>query len=143
MSYLESYLQRIRANGNNALADAIKKTVDDVVPQYISNFSFNEHVVSLLVGDVQSGKTSHMFGLMCAAADESFTNFILLTTDNILLQQQTYKRAERDLCDFCVCDENDYLKFVQNNLHKPAVIVLKKNTSVLKQWKNNLFKTTK
>lgn len=141
MSYLESYLQRIRANGNNALADAIKKTVDDVVPQYISNFSFNEHVVSLLVGDVQSGKTSHMFGLMCAAADESFTNFILLTTDNILLQQQTYKRAERDLCDFCVCDENDYLKFVQNNLHKPAVIVLKKNTSVLKQWKNNLSST--
>ena len=141
MRYLESYLQRIRANGNNALADAIKKTVDDVVPQYISNFSFNEHVVSLLVGDVQSGKTSHMFGLMCAAADESFTNFILLTTDNILLQQQTYKRAERDLCDFCVCDENDYLKFVQNNLHKPAVIVLKKNTSVLKQWKNNLSST--
>lgn len=82
-----------------------------------------------------------MFGLMCAAADESFTNFILLTTDNILLQQQTYKRAERDLCDFCVCDENDYLKFVQNNLHKPAVIVLKKNTSVLKQWKNNLSST--
>lgn len=141
MSYLESYLQRIRANGNNALADAIKKTIDDVIPQYISNFSFNEHVVSLLVGDVQSGKTSHMFGLMCAAADESFTNFILLTTDNILLQQQTYKRAERDLCDFCVCDENDYLKFVQNNLHKPAVIVLKKNTSVLKQWKNNLSST--
>lgn len=141
MSYLESYLQRIRANGNNALADAIKKTVDDVVPQYISNFSFNDHVVSLLVGDVQSGKTSHMFGLMCAAADESFTNFILLTTDNILLQQQTYKRAERDLCDFCVCDENDYLKFVQNNLRKPAVIVLKKNTSVLKQWKNNLAST--
>lgn len=141
MSYLESYLQRIRTNGNNALADAIKKTVDDVVPQYISNFSFNDHVISLLVGDVQSGKTSHMFGLMCAAADESFTNFILLTTDNILLQQQTYKRAERDLCDFCVCDENDYLKFVQNNLRKPAVIVLKKNTSVLKQWKNNLSST--
>lgn len=141
MSYLESYLQRIRTNGNNALADAIKKTVDDVVPQYISNFSFNDHVISLLVGDVQSGKTSHMFGLMCAAADESFTNFILLTTDNILLQQQTYKRAERDLCDFCVCDENDYLKFVQNNLRKPAVIVLKKNTSVLKQWRNNLSST--
>lgn len=141
MSYLESYLQRIRTNGNNALADAIKKTVDDVVPQYISNFSFNDHVISLLVGDVQSGKTSHMFGLMCAAADESFTNFILLTTDNILLQQQTYKRAERDLCDFCVCDENDYLKFVQNNLRKPAVIVLKKNASVLKQWKNNLSST--
>lgn len=141
MSYLQSYLDRIRSKGNTALADAINKTAADIVPQYISNFSFTDHAVSLLVGDVQSGKTSHMFGLMCAAADESFMNFVLLTTDNILLQQQTYQRAQRDLCDFCVCDENDYLKFVQNNLRKPAVIVLKKNTSVLKQWKNNFSST--
>lgn len=141
MSYLQSYLDRIRSKGNPALADAIHKTVEDIVPLYISNFSFTDHVVSLLVGDVQSGKTSHMFGLMCAAADESFVNFVLLTTDNILLQQQTYQRAQRDLCDFCVCDENDYLKFLQNNLRKPAVIVLKKNTSVLKQWKNNFSST--
>ena len=141
MSYLQSYLDRIRSRGNLALADAISKTVQDVVPQYISNFSFTDHVVSLLVGDVQSGKTSHMFGLMAAAADESFMNFILLTTDNILLQQQTYQRALRDLSDFCVCDETEYLKFVENNLRKPAVIVLKKNTSVLKQWKNNLSST--
>jgi len=134
MNYLQAYLQRIRNKGNPALAQAIDKTVQDVVPQYISNFSFTNHVVSLLVGDVQSGKTSHMFGLMCAAADESFMNFVLLTTDNILLQKQTFKRAQKDLCDFCVCDENDYLRFVENNLKKPAVIVLKKNSSVLKQW---------
>lgn len=141
MSYLQSYLDRIRNRGNSALADAINKTVTDVVPQYISNFSFTEHVVSLLVGDVQSGKTSHMFGLMCAAADESFMNFVLLTTDNVLLQQQTFQRAEKDLCDFCICDENDYLKFVENNLRKPAVIVLKKNSSVLRRWKNNFAST--
>lgn len=141
MSYLQAYLERIRSRGNPALADAINKTVTDVVPQYISNFSFTDHVVSLLVGDVQSGKTSHMFGLMCAAADESFMNFVLLTTDNVLLQQQTYQRAQRDLCDFCVCDENDYLKFVDNNLRKPAVIILKKNSSVLRRWKNNFSST--
>ena len=141
MSYLENYIERIKNKGNMALADAINKTVADVVPQYISNFSFRDHVVSLLVGDVQSGKTSHMFGLMCAAADEGFVNFILLTTDNILLQQQTYKRAEKDLSDFCICDENDYLKFVQNNMKRPAVIVLKKNGRNLKQWKNNLSST--
>lgn len=142
MNYLEAYLDRIEKRGNVKLSDAIQKTVDDIVPQYISNFSFNEHVVSLLVGDVQSGKTSHMFGLMCAAADECFLNFVLLTTDNVLLQQQTLKRAERDLCDFCVCGENDYVKFLQNNLRKPAVIVLKKNSSVLRKWKNN-FSSTK
>ena len=139
MRYLESYLNRL--SSNKPLAEAIHKTVTDIVPQYIENFSFREHVVSLLVGDVQSGKTSHMFGVMCAAADNGFVNFVLLTTDNILLQQQTFKRAERDLEDFCVCDENDYLKFVQNNMRKPAVIVLKKNGRILKQWKNNLSST--
>ncbi len=72
MRYLENYLERIKRKGNLTLADAISKTVSDVVPQYISNFSFREHVVSLLVGDVQSGKTSHMFGLMCAAAEFYF-----------------------------------------------------------------------
>ena len=141
MSYLEAYLDRIRKKGNPSLSDAIKRTVTDIVPQYISNFSFTDHVVSLLVGDVQSGKTSHMFGLMCAAADESFLNFVLLTTDNVLLQQQTLKRAQKDLCDFCICYENDYLKFVENNLKKPAVIVLKKNSSVLRRWKNNFAAT--
>lgn len=142
MRYLENYINSIRDKGNSALADAISKTADDIVPKYISNFSYREHVVSLLVGDVQSGKTSHMFGLMSAAADNGFCIFVLLTTDNTLLQQQTFKRAERDLPDFCVCDENDYLKFFNNNMKKPAVIVLKKNGSILKQWKNN-FSSTK
>jgi hypothetical protein len=141
MSYLENYLSRIGSN-NQSLSIAINKTVTDIVPQYIANFSYMEHVVSLLVGDVQSGKTSHMFGLMCAAADEGFVNFILLTTDSIVLQQQTLKRAKRDLCDFCVCDETEYLKFVNNNMKTPAVIVLKKNSRVLKQWKNNLSSTS-
>jgi hypothetical protein len=139
--YLDNYLRRITEKGIPALAKALRKTVDDVVPKYISNFSYTEHVVSLLVGDVQSGKTSHMFGLMCAAADEGFGIFILLTTDNILLQQQTFKRAEKDLSDFCICDENDYIKFSANNMKKPSVIVLKKNGRVLKQWKNNLSST--
>lgn len=139
--YLKNYRSRIEQRGNVPLSNAIQKTVDDVVPKYVSTFSYKDHVVGLLVGDVQSGKTSHMFGLMTAAADEGFGIFVLLTTDNILLQQQTFKRAERDLCDFCVCDENDYLKFAANNMKKPAVIVLKKNGRVLRQWKNNFAST--
>ena len=139
--YLSSYLTRISDRGNPALATAVRHTVDDIVPKYISNFSYKDHVVSLLVGDVQSGKTSHMFGLMCAAADEGFGIFVLLTTDNIILQQQTIQRAEKDLCDFCICDENDYIKFKENNMRRPAVVVLKKNGSILRQWKNNFAST--
>lgn len=74
MRYLENYLERIKRKGNLTLADAISKTVSDVVPQYISNFSFREHVVSLLVGDVQSGKTSHML-----FSDINRTNNIIIS----------------------------------------------------------------
>lgn len=141
MSYLSNYLDKISQRGNNQLANAVQETIDAIVPQYIRNFSFREHVVSMLLGNVQSGKTSHMFGVMSAAADEGFGIFVLLTTDNILLQQQTLKRAEKDLVDFCICDENDYLKFSLNNMKKPSVIILKKNGNVLKQWKNNFSST--
>lgn len=142
MSYLSDYLSRICNRGNSFLADSIHRTTNDIIPQYVSNFSFKDHVVSLLVGDVQSGKTSHLFGIICAAADEGFGIFVLLTTDNIILQQQTLERAQRDLNDFCTCDENDYLTFVSNNMRKPVVIVLKKNRNILRQWKNNFSSTS-
>jgi hypothetical protein len=80
-----------------------------------------------------------MFGVMCAAADEGFGIFILLTTDNIILQQQTYKRAQEDLVIFCVCDENDYIKFEQNKHRRPAVIVLKKTAEYLGMEKQFRF----
>lgn len=141
MGYFLNYTDRIRTKGNENLAKSVTKTAEDIVPQYISKFSFKEHVVSLLVGDVQSGKTSHMFGLICVAADEGFNIFVLLTTDNIILQQQTLTRAKQDLCDFCICDENDFLPFLSNNMRKPVVVVLKKNSRILKQWKNNFSST--
>lgn len=141
MSFLKKYLDEILNQGNQSLALAIQKTVDDIIPKYIVSFSFREHIVGLLFGNIQSGKTSHMFGIMSAAADEGFGIFIVLTTDNILLQQQTLSRAKSDLVDFCICGENDYLKFVNNNMKKPVVIILKKNISVLKQWKNNFSST--
>ncbi|AOZ93766.1 Z1 domain-containing protein [Paenibacillus crassostreae] len=141
MSYLEDYLEKIVEKGNPGLAGSVKKTTDDVIPQYIRNFSYKEHVVSLLMGNVQSGKTSHMFGLINAAADEGFGIFVLLTTDNILLQQQTLSRAEKDFSDFCICGENDYLRFADNAMRKPVLIILKKNWRILKQWKNNFSST--
>lgn len=138
MRFLDSYLARIRDGGNIALAEAVKATSDKIVPEYIANFSFREHVVSLLLGNVQSGKTSHLFGLICSAADEGFHIFLLLTTDNTLLQQQTLFRVRNDLPDFCVCGETDEYAFSANQMRKPAIIVLKKNSRILKKWKTNL-----
>ena len=77
-----------------------------------------------------------MFGIMCKAADLGFPVFVLLTTDNVVLQQQTLDRVKADLTGFCVCGENDSGLFIQNSLMEPAIIVLKKNYRVLRLWAN-------
>jgi hypothetical protein len=141
MRYLKTYLQKITDRGNVKLAESIAKTADDIGNQHIRNFSFTSHEIGLLFGNVQSGKTGQMFGIMCKAADLGFPAFILLTTDNIVLQQQTLDRVRNDLNGFCICGENDSGLFIENSLVKPVIVVLKKNTRVLRLWAN-VFNST-
>ena len=65
MLYLKTYLQKIIDRGNTLLADSIKNTAEDVGNQYIKTFSFSSHEIGLLFGNVQSGKTGQMFGIIC------------------------------------------------------------------------------
>ena len=136
MQYLKSYLKTIKERGNPKLAESIAKTADEVGNQYIKNFTFCSHEIGLLFGNVQSGKTGQMFGIMCKAADLGFPVFLLLTTDNVVLQQQTLDRVKADLTGFCVCGENDSGLFIRNSLMEPVIIVLKKNYRVLRLWAN-------
>ena len=141
MQYLKTYLRKITDRGNAKLAESIHKTAEDVGDRYIKTFSFSSHEIGLLFGNVQSGKTGQMFGIMCKAADLGFPAFVLLTTDNVVLQQQTLDRVKSDLEGFCICGENDARLFTDNSLMKPAIIVLKKNVRVLKLWANILNST--
>ena len=141
MTYTETYLQKIRDRGNPQLADSIATTINGIAPTYLENFSFCDNEVGLLFGNVQSGKTGQMFGVICAAADLGFPVFLILTTDNKVLQEQTIDRVREDLDGFCVCDEYDSEIFAENNLIQPTIIVLKKNFRVLKQWANILKNT--
>lgn len=141
MEYLKTYLKKISDRGNVRLAESILKTSEDVGDRYIRNFSFSDHEIGLLFGNVQSGKTGQMFGIMCKAADLGFPAFLLLTTDNVVLQRQTLDRVKSDLDGFCVCGENDAGLFADNSLIQPAVIVLKKNARILRLWANILSST--
>lgn len=141
MQYLKTYLQKITNRGNIKLAESISKTSEDVGNKYIKNFSFSGHEIGLLFGNVQSGKTGQMFGIMCKAADLGFPVFILLTTDNVVLQQQTLNRVRSDFEGFCICGETDAGIFTENNLIQPVIIVLKKNVRILKLWANILSST--
>ena len=131
MKYLETYLKTIEGRGNKQLADSIRKTVDNIAPKYLEEFSFCEHEVGLLFGNVQSGKTGQMFGVISVAADLGFPVFLILTTDNVILQQQTIERVWEDLDSFCICDEYDSEIFAENCLMQPVIIVLKKNVRSL------------
>lgn len=141
MQYLETYLKKISDRGNPKLAESISRTAEEVGNQHIRKFSFSSHEIGLLFGNVQSGKTGQMFGIICKAADLGFPAFLLLTTDNVVLQQQTLDRVKSDLEGFCICGENDASLFADNSLMEPAIIVLKKNVRVLKLWANILNST--
>lgn len=141
MSYLKNYLNKIVERGNTGLAESISATAEDVGNNYLKKFSFMSHEIGLLFGNVQSGKTGQMFGIMCKATDLGFPVFVLLTTDNVVLQQQTLDRVKSDLDGYCICGENDARLFAENNLILPTIVVLKKNARILKLWAN-IFNST-
>ena len=114
----------------------------------------------LLIGDVQSGKTSNYLGLMCKAADAGYKVIILLSGRIESLRMQTQVRVEEGFIGYDVANakpvgvgqgekmpkavttrECDYIKNAdQNTLSRidyssnvPLVFVVKKNASVLKK----------
>lgn len=138
MHFLETYIQLITDRGNPELAKSISSTAKNAGDKYCRNFAFLQHETALLFGNIQSGKTAQMFGIICAAADATFPVFILLTSCLNILYLQTLIRTREDLPDFCVCGENDATLFIDNCLTKPAIIVLKKNCDVLRHWSSTL-----
>jgi len=136
-SHLDNYLA-VLDKTTQGISASVKDTVDKIIPAHITDFSYREHLTGLLLGNVQSGKTGQMFGIIAAAADEEFELFILLTTDSVKLQEQTYERALKTLDTFNVCTEADDVRFIQKGLRQPTLVILKKNTKILEKWKNNI-----
>lgn len=141
MDYLNLYLAKLINRGESNLASSIKETAEDIGTKYLESFSFNSHEVGLLFGNIQSGKTSQTFGVITKAADLGFPIFLILTSNNLILQEQMISRVKEDLDGFCICDENDSNKFIENMLIKPTIIVIKKNPRILRYW-NNIFANT-
>ncbi|MGN0930266.1 MAG: Z1 domain-containing protein [Thermoguttaceae bacterium] len=140
-SYLQKYLDKVISRGNKKLAESISVTAGEIGNKYLKKFSFKNNEIGLLFGNIQSGKTGQMFGIICQATDLGFPLFILLTTDNVVLQQQTLNRVKSDLDGYCICGENDAKLFTENNLETPTIVVLKKNARILKLWAN-IFSST-
>lgn len=138
--HLDSYLEALAKDSPSAV-ESVKNTVNELIPKYVSTFTHKEHIQGLLFGQVQSGKTGQMFGVIAAAADaeDAFGVFILLTSDISALQQQTLRRALEALdSTFAVCGEQDEVRFTEAGKRRPTVIILKKNANILRNWRNIL-----
>ena len=138
MSYIDTYLNTLQSN---ELRESVVNTSNELVSNISSRFSFASQLNCLLLGNVQSGKTGQMLGAISLLADKGYRLFILLTTDNVDLQRQTYNRVKKSLLDFNVISEKEEVLFEQVRLTRPAVIVLKKNSRVLRKWKDILVNT--
>jgi len=138
-THLKSYLDIIEKTSPN-VALSVRETLNKIVPEHIESFNHKEHIKGLLLGQVQSGKTGQMLGIIAATADidDAFSIFILLTSDISALQQQTYRRTLESMDTFNVCDEHDEMRFLEVGKRKPSLIVLKKNSAILKKWRNIL-----
>ena len=138
MSYIGTYLNTLQSN---ELRESVVNTSNELVSNISSRFSFASQLNCMLLGNVQSGKTGQMLGAISLLADKGYRLFILLTTDNVDLQRQTYNRVKKSLLDFNVISEKEEVLFEQVRLTKPTVIVLKKNSRVLRKWKDILVNT--
>lgn len=80
----------------------VSKLGNETLDQDIMNYLLNPNIKTdvpvlkrgLIIGDVQSGKTSTYIGLICKAADSGFKVFILLTGTIESLRKQTQERVE-------------------------------------------------
>lgn len=138
MSYIGTYLNTLQSH---ELRESVVNTSNELVSNISSRFSFASQLNCLLLGNVQSGKTGQMLGAISLLADKGYRLYILLTTDNVDLQRQTYNRVKKSLLDFNVISEKEEVLFEQVRLTRPTVIVLKKNSRVLRKWKDILVNT--
>lgn len=136
--HLDNFLE-LRSRDAAASIPSIKAIADTFIedPQYLKGHDFQEPYTSILVGQVQSGKTGHYLGIAAAVADAElrYPIFVLLTQSLVALQQQTYVEAKKLLTTFDVFDEGDEMSFRHSlQYEKPKMIVLKKTKAPLKKW---------
>ncbi len=77
----------------------IENSTQKIVSQLSDNTSQDEPIRGIVVGNVQSGKTANMAGLIAMAADYGYNFFVVLTGTIDNLRLQTQERLVSDLSE--------------------------------------------
>lgn len=165
--YDEYYWPRYKAHLENknfspAGIDTLENKTLPKLMSYIGNPNEDSpfSIRGLVVGDVQSGKTSNYLGLITKAADAGYKVIFLLTGTIESLRRQTQKRVEEGFIgydsvnaedvgvgrgsrtpkaftsrnnDFTGKNDQNTTYKINDNASEPMIFVIKKNVSVLKK----------
>ncbi|MGP5408424.1 Z1 domain-containing protein, partial [Psychrobacter celer] len=82
MNYFNQYMLQFEQDKD--FQNSILKTRDDFLGK--SNGIHKDYINYLLLGNVQSGKTAHVLGIISQLADQDIKLFFYLTTDSVDLQ---------------------------------------------------------
>lgn len=142
MLYWERYKKYLLADKGFStnvvnIMDDILNNLTDLLGNPKSKKSFQRR--GLIIGDVQSGKTSNYTGLLCKAADAGYEAIVLLTGTIEKLRKQTQLRIDEG---FVGMDSSAMIKQKENNIigvgkYNPSIypIVL---TSTMNDFKTNI-----
>lgn len=100
LSAWQLYRKRLEEKGfsNKSIYSIEKSSIEVLRSMSMDNIQRDElPIKGLVVGDVQSGKTANMAGLMAMAADIGFNYFIILSGVIESLRQQTSARLYQDM----------------------------------------------
>ncbi|MCW9710311.1 DEAD/DEAH box helicase [Avibacterium sp. 21-586] len=131
---LQAYLNKLSPP---ELVASVQETVDGFMEKFTA-LELKKTQNVLMLGNVQSGKTAQVLGILSALADDGDHKiFLYLTTDSVDLQDQTFERAKDSLDKFIVLSETDDSSFTQiMKADNPILVVIKKNANILKRWRN-------
>lgn len=134
MTYLQSsLLRKMDAQDSTHLVNKAKELFEKLP----SPFGPPTTGQGLLLGLIQSGKTAALTTAIALAADNGYKLFVVLTSDNLLLYQQTIDRLNEDLQGLQIAGKDhwaDQIPSMMLSLRSPenaVVLVATKNSTVL------------
>lgn len=144
--YFDRYKEYLRRDKNFNLKaiEVLDNEVLDEIMDYLGDPRINfTPRRGLVMGDVQSGKTSNYTGLICKAADAGYKAIIVLTGTVESLRQQTQKRLDEGFVGF----DSDHMSKIENEdfwigvgkySKKRGIVLTSKSSDFVSKTANNL-----
>ena len=140
----KKYLAEIKCWSSEDI-DSIDKSSTKVINQLLNPNSKAKRYQGLVLGYVQSGKTSNMAGTIAKAADRGYQLIIILAGLTDSLRKQTQNRMQKDIIQHleerwypCTTEESDFtlntkLLPIFKGERKTTILVIKKNVFILRR----------